>query len=85
MTIGDAFSDQRSCDYTELGPPRYVANCLGRNLCYFLSIESWITDRIHCAPPGVRDLFVMMILNLQTHEAIVTGSTYCLNSVWVCR
>ncbi|WP_339613145.1 integrase core domain-containing protein [uncultured Rubinisphaera sp.] len=34
---------------------------------------------------GLRDLYVMVFLNLQTREAIVTESTYRPNSAWVCR
>ena len=34
---------------------------------------------------GIRDLYVMVFLNLQTREAIVTESTYRPNSAWVYR
>ncbi|MBV07851.1 integrase core domain-containing protein [Rubinisphaera sp.] len=34
---------------------------------------------------GLRDLYVMVFLNLQTREAIVTESTYRPNSAWACR
>ncbi len=34
---------------------------------------------------GVRDLYMLVFLNMQTREAIVTESTYRPNSAWVCR
>ena len=34
---------------------------------------------------GLRDIYVMVFLNLQTREAIVTESTYRPNSAWVCK
>ncbi len=46
--------------------------------CDFFSVKS-MTAR------GMRDLYMLVFLNMQTREAIVTESTYRPNSAWVCR
>ncbi len=46
--------------------------------CDFFSVKS-------VTPRGIRDLYMMVFLNMQTREAIVTESTYRPNSAWVCR
>ncbi|QDU09838.1 integrase core domain-containing protein [Gimesia aquarii] len=46
--------------------------------CDFFSVKSVTTK-------GVRDLYVMVFLYLQTREAIVTESTEHPNSAWVCE
>ncbi|MFN3159210.1 MAG: integrase core domain-containing protein [Rubinisphaera brasiliensis] len=46
--------------------------------CDFFSVKSITTT-------GLRDLYVMVFLNLQTREAIVTESTLHPDSAWVCE
>lgn len=46
--------------------------------CDFFSVKA-------VTPKGLRDLYVMVFLNLQTREAIVTEATLHPDSAWVCE